>query len=151
MKRFILSIILVLFAANGLIAQNIVIGERAPDLKVKEWLGPKPAEGLPRLIEFFYSSSAPSLDRLAPLDKLATKYASKMSVVLIAKESREKIMEVVKPSTRKFSTALDDAGKSFSSYGVQFVPFSVLVDSRGKVLWMGNSASLTDQEIEKYL
>lgn len=152
MKKLITLIVLTIFTASTLRAQKLVIGERAPELKVKEWVGKKPTtESQAKLIEFFYSASKPSLDRLKALDELSEKHKAKLLVIVIAKEDKTKIIQVVNPGVRKFYTALDDAGKSFSSYGVEFVPFSVIVDARGKVLWMGNSASLTDEVIKKVL
>lgn len=152
MKKLITLIVLTIVATSSLWAQKLVIGERAPELKVKEWVDKKPTvESQAKLIEFFYSASKPSIDRLRILDELSEKYKTKLLVIIIAKEDREKIVQVVNPGSRKFYTALDDAGKSFSSYGVQFVPFSVIVDARGKVLWMGNSASLSDEVINNVL
>lgn len=37
----------------------------------------------------------------------------------------------------------------FSAFNVQYVPFGVLVDSRNRALWMGNSLQLTPEIIEK--
>ena len=47
--------------------------------------------------------------------------------------------------------ALDDEGKTFDAYGVKFVPFSVLLDAKGRVLWFGNSSRLTSQDLDGLL
>ena len=43
----------------------------------------------------------------------------------------------------------DTGGRIFSAFNVQYVPFGVLVDSRNRALWMGNSLQLTPEIIEK--
>lgn len=51
--------------------------------------------------------------------------------------------------SRHISVALDTGGRIFSAFNVQYVPFGVLVDSRNRALWMGNSLQLTPEIIEK--
>ena len=44
---------------------------------------------------------------------------------------------------------INHLGRIFSAFNVQYVPFGVLVDSRNRALWMGNSLQLTPEIIEK--
>lgn len=152
MKKFVILTLLSFTTVLALKAQKLVIGEKAPDLKVKEWLSEKPSGGnQAELIEFFHTSSKQCSSRLAILNATAQKYAGKLTVILVAKEPADKIRPAVSPGNKKFATAIDDAGKTFENYGVQFVPFSVLVDKKGKVVWFGNPSSLTDDTISKAL
>ena len=152
---FIGAMFLFLAAAGGnLHAQSpkLIVGERAPELKILEWLtAPPAAGGTTRLVEFFHSSSRPSVDRLAVLDALAKKYAGRVTVVVIAREPKDKIAPFFGAQPHAFSIALDDGGKTFTAYNVQFVPFSVVIDGRGKLRWFGNPSDLTDAIIENNL
>ena len=131
---------------------KLMVGERAPDLKVREWvIGGAAASGVPQLVEFFHSTSPLSEERLGALDMLAGKYRGRLAVVMIVRESREKITSLLMTRSYPFSVALDDNGKTFNAYQVQFVPFCVLIDGKGRVRWFGNPVDLTAEIIQKNL
>lgn len=157
MKNLFVGIVVFAFAAVGggtlqAQSQRLIVGERAPELKIAEWLaGTPPANGKPRLIEFFHSSSRPSADRLTTLDAWAKKYGGRLSIVVIAREPKDKIMPLFRAKPYAFSVALDEAGKTFSAYNVQFIPFSVVIDGKGRLRWFGNSSDLTEAIIDSNL
>lgn len=151
MKRTALLTLILFIAAFTAKAQKLVIGEKSPDMKVKEWLSGQPTEGGLRFVEFFHTSSKQCVARLATIDGVAKKYKGRLSVILIAKEPADKVKAVVSPGSKAFYTAIDDAGKTFDSFGVQFVPFSVLVDKKGRVIWFGNPSSFDESIISRNL
>ena len=132
-------------------AQNIALGERVPELKVSSWLnGRKPAT-TPRLtyVEFFQSSNAACITSLKQLRALTDKLGTKLHVVVVTQEKEDKIGPMLKPYlSQQVSVALDAGGRIFTAFGVQYVPFGVLVDSKNRALWMGNSLQLTPEIIE---
>ena len=154
MKRSIL-VLLALWGILGIHtsvrAQNLVIGSRVSELKTSEYLHGTLQKDRPMLIEFFYSASEPCRDRLPELNKLAGDYAGKIDVLVLANEDRDRIIPLLKGENYAFAVALDDAGKTFNAYGVRFVPFSVLLDAKGPVLWFGHSARLTIPDLEQAL
>ena len=154
MKRSIL-VLLALWGILGIHssvqAQNLVIGSRVSELKMSEYLHGTLQKDRPMLIEFFYSASEPCRDRLPELNKLAGDYAGKIDVLVLANEDRDRIIPLLKGENYAFAVALDDAGKTFNAYGVRFVPFSVLLDTKGRVLWFGHSARLTIGDLEQAL
>jgi hypothetical protein len=79
-------------------------------------------------------------------DKLGTK----LRVVVITQEKEDKIGPLLRPYlSPQISVAIDAGGKIFTAFGVQYVPFGVLVDSKNRALWQGNSLQLTPEIIEK--
>lgn len=141
-----------LFCLPALRAQNLVIGARVADLKVSEYVvGQQPDDNRPVLVEFFFSASEPSRKRISVLDDLARRQAGKVSVVLLSREGADKIVPLFEGTNYAFAVALDDEGKTFDAYGVKFVPFSVLFDAKGRVLWFGNSSRLTSQDLDGLL
>lgn len=150
MKKLILTALFAIAAVASSSGQKLMIGEKAPDLKIKEWINQSPAQGTARLIEFFHSANDQSHERLAVLDNYARKYSG-LTVILIAREDKPTIENTVAPSSRSFPVGIDDSGKTFSAYSVQYVPFSVLVDGKGKVVWFGNSSSLKESSISNAL
>lgn len=133
-------------------AQRLVIGQRPADVKIKEYvLGNVLPEDRPVLIEFFYSPSKPSRDRLPVLNEMAKAYEGKVTVLVLARESRDRIEPLVADKGYVFTVALDEEGKTFDGFEVEYVPFSVLMDAKGRVSWFGNSAQLTQSVVETEL
>lgn len=135
-------------------AQVLVIGEKVPDFKVKEWVDmrkPAPVPQKMMLVEFFHSSNQESVGRLGELDRLAKKYAAGLTVVVITKEDSAATRRMLKDGSTRYHTGIDDAGKTFAAFGVQYVPHAVLIDPKGRLLWMGNSTAMDDSVIENNL
>ena len=149
MKKILLSILLsaLAFAAQ---AQRLVIGEKAPELRIAEWVdGKAAAAGKARLIDFFHSSNAQSIGNLEKLNTLAGTYGEKLNIIVVSQEGMEKFQPFVSGKDYAFYAGLDEGGKTFSAYGVRFVPFAALVDARGRLVWTGNIANLTDDTLQK--
>ena len=150
MKKFVILLGMVLLMSNTLLAQKLIIGVKAPDLKIKEWItDQQPNSGKPTLIEFFFSRSEPSCRRLTVMDSFAKKYGDSLNVIVIACEPKERVLK----ATEKyfFAVGLDTDNKTFSAYGAEFVPFGVLLDDKNKVLWFGNSSKFGDKELQAAL
>ncbi len=154
MKRnaaFVLVAALVFTAAA---AQVPVIGEKVPDFKVKEWLSmhrPVPAPGRMMLVEFFHPSNAGSVGRLSELDRLAKQYPAGLTVAVITKEDSPEVRRMLREASSRYHAGIDDAGRTFAAFGVQYVPYAVLIDPKGRLLWMGNSTAMDDSIIENNL
>ena len=150
MKRLLLSIATIIIAVSAVQAQRLVIGEKAPDIKIVEWLdGKAAAGGKATLIDFFHSSNEQCVSNLAKLNSLHGAYGSRMNVIAVSREGMDKLQPFVSGKGYGFYAGLDDAGKTFTAYGVRFVPFAALIDARGRLVWTGNVASLTNDIIEK--
>ena len=89
MGRFCLAVVVLLLSAGSCPAQRLVIGEKAPELKVGEWLSHRDAvaDSRPTLVEFFFSRSEPSLRRLAVLDGFVRDHSERLNVILMVRES----------------------------------------------------------------
>ena len=149
MRQTIAFIVTLLLTSSGLSAQKLILGVKAPDLKVKEWFAREQLQNnTPTLVEFYFSRSEPSRQRLVFLDSLQR--ANKgLNVVVMVCEAREKAVELNKKHS--FAIALDTDNKTFTTYGAEFVPYGTLFDGRGRVLWFGNSTHFTEREINHLL
>ncbi len=142
-----LALLCVLSAVHS---QSRLTGQsKAPDLRIKEWIPAPPAAQTPRLVEFFHSASPVALERIAALQALALEHPA-LSVVLVARQSAPVMREILPPDAA-FYTGIDGDGSAFAAYGVQFVPFAVWIDARGRVQWFGNPETLTPAQIETLL
>lgn len=148
---FLIAALAVFTLAADASAQKLAIGERAPELQVSEWLTEKPADGKAQLVDFFHTSSSEAASVLSQMNSFADNYASKLSVVVVAREAASKVRPALMEGSPKYSAAIDDDGKTFAAFGVNVVPFAALTDSRGKVLWFGNPKQLTNEMLDKLL
>ena len=138
MKRIFLALFLLSWTL-GAASQNVALGEKTPDLKVKSWLDDRmPVPGRTFLLVFFHSTSRPAVESLAHLQELGRKFGDRVNVVVVVRESPEAV-------------AFDDSGRSFAAYDVQYLPFGVLVSAKGRALWMGNPRQLTEAILDSNL
>ena len=132
MKRIFLALFLLSWTL-GAASQNVALGEKTPDLKVKSWLDDRmPVPGRTFLLVFFHSTSRPAVESLAHL--------------------QEAVGGIVRPYAEgNLTVAFDDSGRSFAAYDVQYLPFGVLVSAKGRALWMGNPRQLTEAILDSNL
>lgn len=152
MKKILIVIGILLLTASGAGAQQLINGEKAPDLKIGDWISKTQLEsGKPTLIEFFFSRSDQSMKRLPVMDDFARNYGKKLNVLVLSCETKEKMNSITDGKGYAFVIALDNENKTFTAYGAQFVPYGALLDARGKVLWFGNSSKFGVPELKKAL
>lgn len=152
MKRILIGIFAVLSAVTAM-GQNVALGERTPELRIKSWLDDRAATpGRTTLLIFFHSASRPSVESLAYIQQLGAKFGERLNVVVLSRENGDAVRAIVAPYAKgNLTVAFDDAGRSFEAYNVQYLPFGVLVTARGRALWMGNPRQLTEAIIESNL
>lgn len=152
MKRIFLALFLLSWTL-GAASQNVALGEKTPDLKVKSWLDDRmPVPGRAFLLVFFHSTSRPAVESLAHLQELGRKFGDRVNVVVVVRESPEAVGGIVRPYAEgNLTVAFDDSGRSFAAYDVQYLPFGVLVSAKGRALWMGNPRQLTEAILDSNL
>ena len=146
MKRIFLALFLLSWTL-GAASQNVALGEKTPDLKVKSWLDDRmPVPGRTFLLVFFHSTSRPAVESLAHLQELGRKFGDRV------RESPEAVGGIVRPYAEgNLTVAFDDNGRSIVDHDVQYLPFGVLVSAKGRALWMGNPRQLTEAILDSNL
>lgn len=150
MKKLMLIAALVAAAFTSASGQKLMIGEKAPELKIKEWLNGNPPQGKVRLTEFFHTTNTESMQRLDILDGYKDKFGGELTVIIISGEDVAVVKKAVLAKPRSFSVGIDDNSKTFNSY-TQYIPFSVLTDQKGKVIWFGNPRNLQESIVSDAL
>lgn len=107
-----------------------------PELKSVTWLASRnPAAADLSYLVFFHSSNKGCTASLDALRDLSNKLGSKLRIIIITQEDSEKIAPILTPYiSERIGVALDHDKKVFGSFGVDFVPFSVLIDAKNRVL-----------------
>lgn len=150
MKRLMLALLLLSMASPAVRAQNILLGERVPEIKSAVWLEDRQPSAAPlTYIEFYHSSHGGGGESLAHLERLARKLGTKLRILVITNEKKETIQAVLIPYLNRNGNigVVLDAGKTFAAFGVTYLPFGVLTDAKNRALWMGNSLNLKEETI----
>lgn len=150
MKRVLIFLLLALTAPFAQAeAQTVVLGQKVPELRITEWVaGRQPAPAQLTWIEFFHAQNPASVTSLEKLKALSNKLGTKLRIIVVSREKGEEVLGVLAPYVSpRISVGIDPTGRTFTAFGVQYVPFGVLTDARNRALWLGNSLQLKEETI----
>lgn len=148
---------LALLAAGTAFAQKMVIGSRIPDFRGVQWLtaapaGPGSGQTAPMLVEFYDPDNATSARFFPKLADIRQKYGNGDSgiqiVVLVARQGPA-ADKLLKESGDRYYIGTDPDGKVYQAFNVQFLPYTILVDTKGELYWQGNLGNITDAVLQK--
>ena len=136
-------------------AQQIRLGHRIPDINVVSELGTEI-----KLIEkeyvcliFVHTDSMPCISAIEHYQAISQDLSTRMATVLITSEERDEDVDVVARYVNSHtSVAFDDEYRTFQAFGVDFVPFGVIYDTkRRRALWFGSMLQLQREMLEDIL
>lgn len=148
MKKFLLTAAAALIAMSPLSAQRLVIGERSPEVRPAQWLNGVPdTDNRALMVEFFHSSNKKSMERLPDLDQLARANGGKLTVIVITRENDPAVTSALLAGDPSYFVGYDGDGSVSSAFTALYVPYSVISDKRGRILWLGNPSSLSNADV----
>lgn len=151
MKR-LLIFIFALLGTLTLSAQRVEVGTRAPRISGVEWISDQLERSNKALmVEFFHSSNRDCCEHIAPLNELAKEFRYDMDVVMLTREPAEQVAYMLLHEYQYTYVATDESGDMFRAFGVNHVPYAVIISPSGLVLWMGNPLTLDKKTIKKLL
>ncbi len=153
MKRFFAILLLVFTVVTEASAQNVIIGEKLPDMSLRKWLMDlEPSQAEYTCYLFHHSESelcSRALNIIKPLIKEAT---PQLNLVIITKEEYEDAgVTLTEHLNDNVCVAFDLQGRAFRSVGVNFIPFCVICDKKRRALWCGNGVTLSQNVLDKIL
>ena len=150
----VLRLALALFAilsVAGAGAQTIALNERAPRIKKAQWFNSaKPPKSDFTFVEFVHSASIPcrrSVERICNIvEELPNTY-----FIIVTHQSPAEIdgwvIYCVKP---RVGIIVEDS-RIRTSFGVNYAPYAVILDSKHRALWFGNPQLLDRKMIDKIM
>ena len=154
MRRCLLiAFAMILSLGSTLQAQNIIIGDKAPDLRIKQWLMDMQPEAAAYTCVLFYHSESPLCRKhISSVKSIAKEVDGELNIVILTKEKYGKAgVTLTEHLDDHIGVAFDDEGRTFRSYGVRFIPFCVIYDAKRKVVWCGHAGSLNEKTIERVM
>ena len=138
LKHFFTIFILLCVATFDTKAQSIRLGERIPEIDVASIYGSKLeyADKDLMCMVFINSKSTPCIEAIRNLD---TSLLEIMNIVLVTSERIDHYDEILnRLDCRRFAIAHDVDGKTFKSFGINYVPYGVIYDTnRKRIEWFG--------------
>lgn len=139
---FLLALCLMLPAAS---AQKMVIGSKVPDFKGVQWQSSAPASGKPMIVEFYNPDNSSSARFFPKLAEIKSKYGNKLEVVVLIQNGST----IGALNTSGYAIGTDPDGKVYQNFNVQFLPYTILVSSKGELFWQGNLGNITDDVLQR--
>ena len=153
MKQILMILFFVLTSPTTASAQNVIVGERLPELSLRKWLMDLPPERSEYTCYLFYHSEsalcAKSLHAIKPLVK---EVKTQLNLIIVTKEEyKDAGVTLTEHLDDNIYVAFDLQGRAFRSIGVDFIPFCVICDKKRRAMWCGNAMTLTQSVLDKIL
>lgn len=103
------------------------------------------------LVEFWATWCAPCINVSKYLNVLQEKYAKDFYVVSLSQEPSGVIKKFLQKYTTKLAVSIDYDGENFRKYSVNALPYGVLLNAKGEILWQGNPSNLKDRDLDFFL
>ena len=149
--KLLYSLILTVSLCMAARAQNLAIGERTPPmhLKYRHWVnGHIPPDCEYAYIGFVHSASIPCIGGIEHVEKIIAGNEN-IRLLILTKEPEANMSTWLGRLAAGCSGVACDCEYSFRSFGVNYAPFGVIIDSKRKVIWFGNPKQLTEEYILK--
>ena len=133
------------------ISDRSLIAKSAPKLEVEKWNGEKPFTAGKNILVFCWTTwSQPSRKAVPELNALQKKFSESLVVVGVCAQEEDDLKRYAGPAM-EFPTAIDPNAKVTATIGASSVPFALLVDKKGMVLYQGHPSVLSAEKVEKLI
>lgn len=157
MKKILTLLGLAAWTVGPALAQKMVIGSRIPDFKEVQWLtaapaGPGSGQTAPMLIEFYNPDNASSVRFFPKLADIRHKYgngASGVQIVVLVAQPGAAADKLRQDYGDRYYIGADPDGKVYQAFNVRFLPYTILVNSKGELYWQGNLGNIPDAVLQK--
>ncbi|HVV00072.1 MAG TPA: TlpA disulfide reductase family protein, partial [Verrucomicrobiae bacterium] len=127
-----------------------LIGKPGPTLPNQNWIGDKPElEGKAVLLFFWAPWSLPCKKFLSPMAGFQKEFEGKLQVVGVLGEDTTEARNAA--ASCGFPSLIDAGGKLVAGAGVSSIPFVLLVNAKGTVLYAGHPAALNEKNLDVLL
>ena len=151
MKRLFALLTLLLTTTLSVEAQSVRLGERIPDIHTDSELGKEFELATKEYVYmvFVHSKSKPSLNLVDEINSVNPELLSNIDVVLVTTEDIDDNAAIVKRfDDNIFPIAYDLERRTCRNFGINYVPFGVVYDTKRKrALWFGSSLPFEVEEV----
>jgi len=133
------------------ISDKSLLGKRAPKIEAEKWLSDQPdLEGKFVLVSFWSTKSAASRKWITQLNGWQKKYKGKLQIIAVASDPEADVTSLPQPKI-EFASAIDAKGRLAAAVGATTVPYVLLTDPKGMVIYYGHPAALNEAMLQATL
>jgi len=104
------------------------------------------------LIDFWATWCGPCIVAGRQLEVLLEAFKDDLTIVSLSSESEPVVRKFIAANPSRLTVALDDGNRTFDFYGVKdTVPYAVLLNPRGRVLWRGHPSDLSADRLARLI
>jgi thiol-disulfide isomerase/thioredoxin len=136
------------------------VGQLAPTISIQRTFQAPPGmpttlEGLRGrvvVLEFWATWCGPCISAMPHLNELAAKYRDKpVQFLAISNEDAPTVEKFLARGILKTPAAIDTDNRTFTAYGIQSIPRTIIIDREGKVAHITHPAELSEQVLDAVL
>ncbi len=155
MRGILLAMLSLVMLIASSSAQHLRLGYRIPEINVISALGTELdlIEQEYVCLVFMHSESLPCITALEHFRGVAEAEAERMATVLITPEERSDEHDIMSRFVdMATSVAFDNNRRTFTAFGVEYVPYGIIYDSkRRRAVWFGSILRLDNENLGKML
>lgn len=103
------------------------------------------------MVVFFHSSNEECRTYINICNALAYEFRDNLNVVVVTKEPAEQVTSMLMHDYQFFYAATDEKGALFEDFNVRHVPYAVIINRKGYIVWAGNPLNLDTKTIQNTL
>lgn len=151
MKRLLAIAMLLIMSSTVVLAQGVSLGIRVPDIHLDSELGRELEMATKEYVYmvFVHSESSPSITFVERLSSVDERLMHNLDVVLVTPEDISDNATIVERFVNgRFPIAYDLEHRTFRNFGISYVPFGVIYDTKRKrALWFGSTLPFDDSTL----
>ncbi len=136
-----------------IITGSMFLSSAQAQIRISEQLQhAKPQKDTPKslfLVDFWATWCVPCATVSKYLNYVQKFGSEDLYIISLSQENPTMVKKHLERHPTNLAVAIDFEGESFTRYNVRSLPYGVLLNADGKVLWKGNPAELTMEDIER--
>jgi thiol-disulfide isomerase/thioredoxin len=157
MKLILSFSVTLLFFSNLYSQDSLKVGEKAPQIHITDYILNSPKvkniDNKFLVLEFWATWCAPCVGAVPHLNELQKMNKSQKDLLFISitNEKPEKVKKTLERIEFKTMVVSDQTKKTEVAFNVTGVPFTVLIDNKGVIKWLGYPNELNQKIIENFI
>jgi len=102
-------------------------------------------------VDFWATWCGPCVYATEYLEVLQKQYPNQFYVVSLSEENPDKVKRHLKKHHTELAVAIDFNGETFDNNKVKVLPYGILLNANGNILWSGNPTDFKASDLKKFL
>ncbi|MRT93652.1 TlpA disulfide reductase family protein [Ancylomarina sp. 16SWW S1-10-2] len=122
------------------------IGQEEKPIVLTDWVNPPADSQFNKsfiFVDFWATWCGPCIYAMPQIDLLKKEFGDDVLFLYVSDEPASKVQAFMEKKGKDFYSAVDNSKMTHLKYGVNSIPYGVLLDRDGEIVWEGQSAELS--------